>query len=53
MLRSLRDDNERLRARLERLERALQLPVTPREPDEQLLDAELATTDLPPPQHGG
>ncbi len=53
MLRSLRDENERLRARLERLERALQLPPPPEEQDEHLLDGELATTDLPPPQHGG
>ncbi len=56
MLRSLRDENERLRARLERLERALQLPAAPRdEEDPHLLDGERATVDLPPapPQHGG
>ncbi len=56
MLRSLRDDNERLRRRLERLERAIQLAAPPEEEDdEHLVDGELATTDLPPapPQHGG
>lgn len=56
MLRALREDNERLRARLDRLERALNLSPEELETNEEsLLDGRLATTDLPPspPQHGG
>lgn len=53
MLRSLRDENERLRARLERIEQALHIERGPDEDeDEHLIDGALATTDLPP-QHGG
>lgn len=54
MLRSLHADNERLRDRLARLERALDLAV-PEEEDHHLVDGALATSDLPslPPQDGG
>lgn len=52
MLRALRDENERLRARLERLERRLEIEPEEEGDDEHLIDASLATTDLPP-QHGG
>jgi serine O-acetyltransferase len=51
MLRSLRDENERLRGRLARIEKALGVETTEEE-EQSLLDGELATTDLPP-QHGG
>ncbi len=51
MLRSLRDDNERLRKRLEALEE--KLDIEPEEDEDiALIDGALATTDLPP-QHGG
>ncbi len=57
MLRSLRDDNERLCRRLEMLERQLGLRSAsvsgdPCAEDEQLIDADLSTADLPE-QHGG
>ena len=53
MLRSLRDENHRLRERLERLESALELPSpNDADDDQHLFDAALATADLPP-QHGG
>jgi len=52
MLRSLRDENHRLRERLERLEAALQLDSPDDGDDQHLIDAGLATVDLPP-QHGG
>ena len=53
MLRSLRDENERLRARLEQIER--RMDIEPEDDDlheHHLVDGSLATTDLPP-QHGG
>ncbi len=53
MLRSLRDENDRLRQRLARLERALNVPSDGEDIDEHLVDGALATSDLPPPQHGG
>lgn len=56
MLRALRNENERLRARLDRLERALGVePDGEGDHDDSLVDGPLATTDLPPrpPQHGG
>lgn len=52
MVRSLRDENDRLRARLARIEEALGLSPSHEEDDEHLIDSELATRDLPP-QHGG
>ncbi len=52
MLRSLRAENERLRARLERLERRLDIEPEEEGDEEHLIDPALATTDLPP-QHGG
>jgi serine O-acetyltransferase len=51
MMRALRDENERLRTRLERLEQKLEIAHED-DDDEHLIDAALATTDLPP-QHGG
>ncbi len=55
MVRALRDENERLRARIERLENKLELPPDDDEEPDSLVDADLATNDLPdmPPQHGG
>ncbi|MCA9582508.1 MAG: serine O-acetyltransferase [Myxococcales bacterium] len=54
LVRVLRDENERLRARVQRLEERLSVdsedPTEAEEP--HLLDGELATKDLPP-QHGG
>jgi serine O-acetyltransferase len=47
MVRALRDENDRLRTRLARLEQALGLDTPPDEPDDALLDANAATTDLP------
>jgi len=52
MLRSLRDENHRLRERLERLEAALKIESPQDDEDAHLIDAGLATTDLPP-QYGG
>ena len=52
MLRSLRDENERLRWRLEKIEAALALPAENEEHDSHLIDAATSTPDLPP-QHGG
>ena len=52
MVRALRDENEKLRARLERLEQKLDIVREDDEDDEHLIDAALATNDLPP-QHGG
>lgn len=52
MLRTLRDENELLRSRLRRVEDELSLSTPDDEPHESIVDAELATADLPP-QHGG
>jgi serine O-acetyltransferase len=53
MMRSLRAENERMRQRLLRLEARLGVaPADDEEDDPYLLDARLATTDLPP-QAGG
>jgi serine O-acetyltransferase len=51
MVRSLRHENERLRARLDRVESAVGID-TDDEEEEHLIDADRATADLPP-QHGG
>ena len=51
MVRTLRDENDRLRHRLARIEERLALPAEPEE-DDALVDAELVTSDLPP-QTGG
>ncbi|MEZ4254902.1 MAG: serine O-acetyltransferase [Polyangiales bacterium] len=52
MVRALRDDNDRLRTRLEKLERALDVVHDGDDDDAHLVDASLATKDLPP-QAGG
>jgi serine O-acetyltransferase len=51
MIRSLRHENERLRNRLARVESAVGIGADDEE-DDHLIDATLATADLPP-QHGG
>lgn len=51
MVRSLRDENDHLRQRLARIESRLDLPSEP-DDDHALVDAEVATPDLPP-QTGG
>lgn len=54
MVRSLRDQNEKLKVRLSRVEEQLGVsgPSQAEEEDEALVDPALATRDLPP-QHGG
>ena len=52
MVRSLAAENERLRNRLDRVEKSLDLPDHDDEDDDPLIDGTLATNDLPP-QHGG
>ena len=52
MLRSLRNENTKLRDRLTRIEKALGVPPQEDDDDQNLVNGELATTDLPP-QHGG
>lgn len=52
MMRSLRDENDRLRSRLSRIEESLHLPPEDSDDDDHLIDPSLLTKDLPP-QHGG
>jgi serine O-acetyltransferase len=53
MIRSLRNENDRLRERLSKIEKALGVsPPSEEDDDHSLVNGELATTDLPP-QHGG
>ena len=52
MVRTLRDENERLRARVSQVEEKLQIPQPKDDDDEHLLNGDLATADLPK-QYGG
>ncbi len=52
MLRTLRQENDRLRERLERVERQLDVKPDEATDDEHLIDGHIATPDLPQ-QHGG
>lgn len=52
LMRSLRDENVRLRARIKAVEETLNLPHEESSEDEGLIDPSLLTKDLPP-QHGG
>jgi serine O-acetyltransferase len=52
MLRSLRDDNERLRRRLKSIEERLGVTAEADDEEAHLIDPALSTNDLPP-QHGG
>ncbi|MCB9707597.1 MAG: serine O-acetyltransferase [Myxococcales bacterium] len=47
MVRTLRDENDALRARLSNIEKALKIPSPRKENAHHLIDADLATTDLP------